>query len=159
LNINASDLGPETKSYPEPRVGLTDMTACLVRLEFSDITRLLHRTSSLAAKEKLIEEFTQHLETTHLQYCLDAKPLERWCAKLARLVMKRMILMLFKREKDLPQTTSERLFSTSIDVVDLANQLREDNYARRWNWLVRTHVSLAPILRLARFLNSYLAIS
>jgi hypothetical protein len=141
LNINDSDIGPETISYPEPRVGLTDMSGALVRLEFSNITRALHKTSSLAVKEKMIEEFTQHLETTHIQYCLKAGPLERWCAKLARLIMKRMILMLFKREKDLPQATSERLFFTSLEVIDLANQLRNDSYARRWDWLIRTHVS------------------
>jgi hypothetical protein len=144
LNINDSDLGPETKSYPEPRVGLTDMTASLVRLEFTDITRLLHKTSSMAVKEKMIEDFTRHLETTHIQYCVTAGPLERWCAKLARLTMKRMILMLFKREKDLPQATSERLFFVSVEVIDLANQLRNDDYARRWDWFIRTHVSLDP---------------
>ncbi len=158
LNINDSDLGPETKSYPKPRVGLTDMTASLVRLEFSEITRLLHKTSSMAAREKMIEEFSQRLETTHIRYCLDAKPLERWCAKLARLIMKRMILMLFKRENDLPQATIERLFSTSIDVIDLANQLREDNYARRWDWFIRTNVSFAPTLDLPNFQNFYIAI-
>jgi hypothetical protein len=55
-----------------------------------------------------------------------------------------MILMLFKREKDLPPATRERLFHTSIDIIGLANQLRKDQYAKRWDWLIRTHVSFFP---------------
>lgn len=141
LNINDSDLGLETKSYPEPRVGLTDMTTSLMRLEFCDVTRCLHRTSSMAVKEKMIEEFSQRVEIVYIPYCTRGGPLERWCATLARLIMKRMILMLFKREKDLPPATRERLFPISIDIIDLANQLRKDKYARRWDWLIRTYVS------------------
>jgi hypothetical protein len=148
LNINNSDLGPDTNSYPEPRVGLTEMSVSLVRLEFCEITRRLHKTSSMAVKERMIEEFSLRLETTYIQYCLEGGPLERWCATLARLIMKRMILMLFKREKDLPQATRERLFYTSIDIIDLANQLRKDRYAKRWDWLIRTYVSFVPIHQL-----------
>jgi hypothetical protein len=144
LNINDSDLDPETKSYPEPRVGLTEMSASLVRLEFCEITRRLHKTSSMEVKEKMIEEFSQRLERTYIQYCVEGGPLERWCATLARLIMKRMVLMLFKREKNLPPATRERLFYTSMDIVDLSNQLRKDKYARRWDWLIRTYVSIFP---------------
>jgi hypothetical protein len=143
LNINDSDLGPDTKVYPEPRVGLTDMTVSLVRLEFCEVTRRLHKTSSMAAKEKMIEEFRQAIETKFIRYCLEGGPFELWCTRLARLIMNRMILMLFKREKNLPPATRERLFFTSVDIIDLANQLRRDEYAKRWDWLIRTYVSLA----------------
>lgn len=143
LNINDSDLSPETKTYPEPRAGLTDMTAALVRLEFCDVTRRLHKTSSMAVKEALIDQFRQSIETNFIKYCLNGGPFELWCTRLARLIMNRMILMLFKREKNLSPTTRERLFLTSIDVVDLANQLRRDEYTRRWDWLIRTYVSQA----------------
>jgi hypothetical protein len=149
LNINDDDLGAETIAYPEPRVGLTDMTASLVRLEFSDITRLLHKTSPMASRDKMIKDFIYRIETNYLQYCYDAGKFERWCAVLARLVMKRMLMMVFMREKDVTQATSEHLFLTSIDVVDLANQLRNDDYSQRWHWAIRTEVSLASNLDLS----------
>lgn len=144
LSINDSDIGPETKTLPEPRFGLTDMTASLLRLEFCEVTRRLHKTSSLAAKEKMIEEFRQNIETKFIRYFLEGGPFELWCTRLSRLIMNRMILMLFKREKNLPPATREHLFFTSIEIIDLANQLRSDEYAKKWDWLIRTYVSLVP---------------
>jgi hypothetical protein len=119
------------------------MTIALARLEVCQLTRRLHRTNSLAVKEKLIEEFEQHEETTYLQYCENSSSLSRWARNLVRLVIKRMILMLFRREDDLPQHTRERLFFVSIEIIDLSNKLRRDDYAKRWHWLVRTYVSTA----------------
>ncbi len=141
-NINDDDIGPETRTPPEPQVGLSDMTGALLRFELCEISRRLRRAMALSAKEKIIEEFQQHLESTYLQYCNAGDRLQRLCANLARLVVKRMILMLYKSEQNLPQCTRERLFFISIDIIDLANQLREDEFASRWSWLVRTYVSL-----------------
>lgn len=141
LNINDSDIGIETKTMPVSRVGLTDMTVALLRLEVCVTTRRLHKTTSVAEKEKVIEEFERYMETTYIQYCINAGPVQRLCANLGRLVVKRMILMIFKRELNLPQSTREKLFFISIDIIDISNQLRKDEYARKYGWLVKTYVS------------------
>lgn len=143
-DINDSDIGPDTQVHPGPRAGLCDMTCAMLRLEVCHITRRLHKMNSLGAREKLIEEFQRHIENKYIKYCTnpDAPPLQRLCANLARLVTKRMILMLYKREIDVPQSTREKLFHISIEIIDLSNKLRKDRYASRWNWLVKTYVSL-----------------
>lgn len=141
LNINDTDIGPETKTMPVARVGLTDMTLALLRLEVCDMTRRLHKTTSVAEKQKLVEEFEEYMERTYIQYCINAGPYHRLGANLGRLVVKRMILMIFKRELNIPQSTREKLFYISIDIIDISNQLRKDVYARKWSWLVKTYVS------------------
>jgi hypothetical protein len=153
LNINDADIGPETLVMPAARVGYTDATVALLRLEVCDMTRKLYRTQGVAGKQKLIEDFEQHMELDYLRYCGAGPPLQRMCMNLGRLVVKRMILMIVKREADLPMPVREKLFNIAVDIVDLSNQLRRDEYARRWSWLVKTYVSLLHLSRTRQLLT------
>lgn len=84
LNINDCDLDPEATEAPIPKVGLTEMTFCLIRFEISTLMRRLNHFTpgkycgprmgqhlTVEEKEGMIKEFSDGLEEKYLKYCLE----------------------------------------------------------------------------------------
>lgn len=159
LNINDADLDPQATVAPEPEVGCTEQTFCLIRYEFSrimrkltyvppgkDLCRQYGMAPSLDDKERIIESCHKHLEEKYLQYCDMSVPLYWVTANVARLIMAKMWLVVhhpFKREDggaNLPQETKDRLFATSVEVVEFSRLLETETSTIKWGWLFRTYV-------------------
>ncbi len=160
LNVNDADLDPEALVAPEERVGSTELTFCLMRYEVSHTMRLLTwRPSgpnlcrerilggaSLEDKERMIEQCHRHLEEKYLQYCDMTVPLYWVTATVARLIMSKMWLIVhhpFKRADGgakLPQETKDRLFVTSVEVIEFSRLLKTEKSTMKWGWLFRTYV-------------------
>ena len=160
LNINDRDISPSMKDPPEAHEGATEMTFDLIRYSVSTTVRRLSyapvgpgpcrtksNTLTLEDKERMIEELHQHLERKYLQYCdTNTVPLHWVAATVARLIMAKMWLVVhhpFHRSDvgaGLPQETKDRLFDTSIEVMEFSRLLETESTTLRWGWLFRTYV-------------------
>jgi hypothetical protein len=79
LNINDDDLDVNATELPPARIGLTEMTTCVMRLDVVATGRLIHtvdhglssRGQNLSLREKLeaIKTCERNLHHKYLQYC------------------------------------------------------------------------------------------
>ncbi|KAI9839762.1 MAG: hypothetical protein M1838_004264 [Thelocarpon superellum] len=160
LNINDDDMRPDSMEPITPRVGSTEMTFCLVRFVVCRTSRKFYvippgpltncpemfSKVPREVKERWIEECNASLEEEHLQYLDMCDPLSWVSATVARLIMARMWLMLyhpFRREAGEPSLspdTQDRLFVTSIEVIEYARLLEVERTTAQWGWLFRRYV-------------------
>ncbi|KAI9773754.1 MAG: hypothetical protein M1835_006104 [Candelina submexicana] len=159
LNVNDDQLEPEAKDPPIEHQGCTDMTFCLIRYEVSNTMRRLDYTPPgpgyhrdmrsavpLAEKEKWIEDCHQRLEDKYLRYCDMTVPLYWVTATVARLIMAKMWLIVhhpFQRQDggfSLPQDTKDRLFATSVEVIEYSRMLETERTTVKWGWLFRSFI-------------------
>lgn len=159
LNINDDDIFPGMKNPPVEREGRTEMMFDLIRYTVSTTVRRLSyappgqgpwRTKSdnftLEDKERIIEELHQVLENKYLKYCDMTNPLDWVSATLSRLIMAKMWLIVhhpLQRDDGgagLPEGTQDRLFLTSIEVIEFSRLLQTEQSTLKWNWLFRTYV-------------------
>lgn len=159
LNINDEDISPTMKDPPEEHEGATEMTFDLIRYSVSTTVRRLSyappgpgpcRTRnaglSLEDKEHMIEDLHQYLEKKYLRHCDTTIPLRWVAATVARLIMAKMWLIVHHpfsrsdRGAGLPQQTRDRLFLTSIEVIEFSRLLETEKTTLKWGWLFRTYV-------------------
>jgi len=159
LNINDADLTTTMKDPPAEHEGATELTFDLIRYSVSTTVRRLSyappgpgpcRTRnaglSLEDKERMIEDLHQYLEKKYLRFCDTTVPLLWVAATVARLIMAKMWLVVHHpfsradRGVGLPQETKDRLFSTSIEVIEFSRLLETEKTTMKWGWLFRTYV-------------------
>lgn len=78
MNYNDSDLFPDMRTAPPERPGLTEMAYCRIRCETANFFREVrssYMTDSVAARDKTIDEFEQHLQREYLNYCDPSIPM------------------------------------------------------------------------------------
>ncbi|KAL8900333.1 MAG: hypothetical protein Q9207_005748, partial [Kuettlingeria erythrocarpa] len=163
LNVNDDDIYPSMKEAPSEHEGATEMTFDLIRFTVSTTARRIMFTPpgstvppkcagktnvfSLEHKERLVEELHQHVEKKYLRHC-DMKIPLHWVAKtVLRLVLAKMWLIIhhpLRREdfdsKELSEETKDRLFRTSVDIIQWYNVLEHETATKKWGWLFRTYV-------------------
>lgn len=159
LNINDDDIWPGMTEPPEEKEGRTEMLFDLIRFTVSTTVRRLsyappgpgpcrerNARITLEDKERLIEELHQYLEKKYLRYCNMSVPLDWVAATVSRLILAKMWLIVhhpFQREDGgagLPQETKDRLFLTSIEVIEFSCLLETETTTLKWGWLFRTYV-------------------
>lgn len=159
LNINDEDIDPGMKDTPREHEGATEMTFDLIRYSMATTARRLSyappgagRCQTLSAslgiedKERMIEDLHQYLERKYLQHCDMNVPLHWVAATVARLILAKMWLVVhhpFSRldaGAGLPKETKDRLFRTSLEVVEFSRLLETEKTTLKWGWLFRTYV-------------------
>lgn len=159
LNINDEDFDPSTKETPEEHEGATEMTFDLIRYSMGITVRrlsyappgagrcrIMNAVLSTADKERMIEDLHQYLEKKYLRHCDMNVPLHWVAATVARLILAKMWLVVhhpFSRSdagEGLPQETKDRLFSTSLEVIEFSRLLETEKTTLKWGWLFRTYV-------------------
>ena len=159
LNINDEDLTTDMKEPPAEREGATDITFDLIRYSVSTTVRRLsyappgpgpcrtrNQHLSLEDKERMIEDLHQYLEKKYLRFLNTTIPLHWVAATVARLIMAKMWLIVHHpfsradRGVGLPQETKDRLFSTSVEVIEFSRLLETEKTTMKWGWLFRTYV-------------------
>lgn len=157
-NINDEDIDPSRTEMPKEHEGWTEATFDLIRYSVSTTVRRLSfapsgpgtcRTRSakltLEDKEHIIEELHQYLERKYLIYCDLSVPLNWVAATVTRLIMAKMWLVVHHpllrpdRGAGLPKETLERLFLTSLEVIEFSRLLETENATRKWGWLFATY--------------------
>ncbi|KAJ5195941.1 hypothetical protein N7449_006420 [Penicillium cf. viridicatum] len=159
LNVNDSDLTATMTVPPAEREEATEMTFCLIRCE---VMRIVWKTGyilptvrqpgqspeglSLSDRAALAKDLQQRLEERYLKHCNTATPFFQVCVTVARLIIARTWLVIYYplSQKDdgasLPVTIRDRLFITSIKVLELSNVLLTSPDLAQWTWHSKTHV-------------------
>ncbi|KAL8766142.1 MAG: hypothetical protein Q9209_006982 [Squamulea sp. 1 TL-2023] len=160
LNIQDEDIDTSMKEPPPEHEGATEMTFDLIRYSVSTTARRLsyvppgpgkcrakNMTFSMEHKERLIEELHQHIEKKYLRHCDMNIPIHWVAGTVLRLVLAKMWLIVhhpLQREdednKSLSEETKDRLFRTSVEVIQWSNLLELEESTRKWGWLFRTYV-------------------
>lgn len=158
LNINDDDISPDSKELPEERVGCTDMTFTLVRAEITIALRRLNYAptrgpcasrvaqQSIEDRENLIEELNKRLEERYVRHCDMNIPVQWVCATVARLIVAKLWLVVHHpmtgrdHGSRLSQETRDRLFLTSIEVIEFTHLLVTNERTSKWSWLFKTYV-------------------
>ncbi|KAI4124847.1 MAG: hypothetical protein LQ338_004601 [Usnochroma carphineum] len=160
LNINDEDIHPSMKEPPPEHEGTTEMTFDLIRFTVSTTARRMNYTPpgrgkcpdkssvfTLEHKERLIEELHQHVEKKYLRHCDMNIPLHWVAGTVLRLILAKMWLIVhhpLAREdsdsKELSEETKDRLFRTSVDIIQWSHILETEASTKKWGWLFRTYV-------------------
>lgn len=159
LNINDVDLTTDMKEPPEEHGGATEMTFDLIRYSVSTTVRRLsyappgpgpcrtrNNALSVEDKERMIDDLHQYLEKKFLRHLDTTVPLHWVAATVARLIMAKMWLIIHHpfsradRGVGLPQVTKDRLFTTSLEVIEFSRLLESEKATLKWGWLFRTYV-------------------
>ncbi|KAF8860006.1 hypothetical protein BDZ45DRAFT_576965, partial [Acephala macrosclerotiorum] len=150
LNINDADISPEDTEFPEPRIGLTEMTITLIGTEIAFAAPNLLKSPkedgiSAEEKEYRINQYQQLLEDRYIKHCNELTPVAWIASILPRLViakMKTIFLLPYTRSlnKDVNSKTkemSDKMFVTSIEVVELRRMLEAET-TKQWHWYLGT---------------------
>ncbi|KAL9115660.1 MAG: hypothetical protein Q9227_000028 [Pyrenula ochraceoflavens] len=156
LNLNDEDISPDDKEAPKERLGCTEMTFNLIRFEVGVTMRRLASSSlgevrgegsnakSLDEKEKLIETCHQRIEERYLQYCDMNVPIFWVTATVGRLIMAKMWLIVhhpFQRDsRPISSDIRDRLFLTSVEVIEFSRLLEVNESTAKWGWHFRTYM-------------------
>lgn len=165
LNVNDEDIWPGMVEPPVERQGSTEMTFCLIRFELSVFNRRLNitapgvgdlrnrpegscmmRDQTLQEKEEMIDRCHRHIEEKYLQHCDMNVPILWVSATVARLILAKMWLMVhhprsyFNDGEAPPPEVKDRLFITSIEVIEFSYLLERNENTAKWGWLFRTYM-------------------
>lgn len=160
LNINDEDISPDMTQPPVEREGKTEMMFDLIRYTVSTTVRRLsyappgpgpcrkvNASITLQDKETLIDELNHYLDKKYLIYCKVKEDALDWvAATVSRLILGKMWLIVhhpFRRDDGgagLPQETKDRLFATSMEVIQFSHLLETEHTTQKWGWLFRTYV-------------------
>ncbi|KIW30712.1 uncharacterized protein PV07_02419 [Cladophialophora immunda] len=157
-NLNDDDIYPGMKEWPKERVGATEMTFCLIRYEIGVFSRRFNFTApgygpsqvpelSLEEKEKLIDECHRKLEEKYLRHCDMNMPIYWVAATVARLILAKMWLMVHHPRAysnsggtPMPPEIRDRVFITSVEVIEFSHLLEKNENTAKWGWLFRTYM-------------------
>ncbi|KAL4997339.1 fungal-specific transcription factor domain-containing protein [Aspergillus recurvatus] len=156
LNVNETDLSPDAKERPKPRVGFTDMTFFLIRC---DICYALRRVAYTCPNTSgavsgptpdncpnVVQTVNMHIEEQYLKHCDMSDPIQWISATVARLVLTKMWLVIHHPitradlESQISHESRESLFVTSIEVTEFARLIKEDKNTQKWSWMFDTHM-------------------
>jgi hypothetical protein len=158
LNVNDEDIYPGMKESPKERKGATEMTFCLIRFELGRFSRRLNFTApgnepgrspewTLGDKERMIDECHRELEEKYLRHCDMSTPIYWVTATVSRLILAKMWLTLhhprsFHPTSDppVPPETRDRLFVTSVEVIEFSHLLESNENTAKWGWLFQTYM-------------------
>lgn len=160
LNINDSDISPESKELPKAREGPTDMTFSLIRYEVSAVTRRLHTVASASAPvcprdaSTSLEEreaLLSHVHKTVVEKYLNHRDCQNnpmyWVAgNVARIILAKMTLVIYQPllfpapgQELLSDDIRARLFNAAIEMFEYNYLLNTDPRCKQWRWLFQTY--------------------
>lgn len=156
LNINESDMNPETTEMPTAREGMSDTTLALVNYRWGDIQRrlLVKMNAGPGAPDldqlaQLVGEIWTSLESGYLRYVNLSGNIIAWTlSTIARLVIAKMTLLLYSPVlSSSPAGPSSddmrnRLFVAAIEVAEFDYALNSEHHCRQWRWIFQ--VSFDP---------------
>ncbi|SPQ17675.1 1ac17033-b09a-4c88-9083-81c6179ec833 [Thermothielavioides terrestris] len=158
LNINDSDISPDSPCLPEPREGTTDMAFSLTRYEICALSRRLHMASSgidppcpadasrsLEEREALITEVYNRVEQRLLKDRDRSNPLFWVASNVTRIIVAKMTLVIYQPalfpgpgHDGLSEDVRARLLNAALDVFEYSHVLNTDPRCKHWRWMFQT---------------------
>jgi hypothetical protein len=92
---------------------------------------------TLAEKEEIVKALHERLESKYLIFCHNAGPLYWVTATVSRLIVAKMGLIIYSPHlsEGLPQSVKDRLFISSIEIMEYSQLLKEEVSTRKWGWV------------------------
>ncbi|KAF5545315.1 bikaverin cluster-transcription factor [Fusarium phyllophilum] len=159
LNINDSDITPHMTEAPKEHEGYTQMTFCLIRCEMTKAgwkvgyASPIPSSTAIAARadgELIVQELKSRLEERYLRYCDESVPFMLFTTKVARLIVARTGLIVdFPRKQREAYTSTiirDRLFSTSMEVLDLSSFIMTNSSISKWTWHSKAHIQWHAVI-------------
>ncbi|MCJ1438641.1 hypothetical protein MMC27_008031 [Xylographa pallens] len=151
LNINDTDIEPETEQTPMERQCLTDMTFLVVTSEICDIVQRLMAPAIREAKtgsedqHHLLNEIYERLNRSYLQYLTGAENIVYWFMVICtRLTVAKMTLILYlpilfaPSSKHLIDEMRTKLLVSAIEVAEYNHTLNSAESCRQWRWIFQS---------------------
>ncbi|KAF5604337.1 bikaverin cluster-transcription factor [Fusarium pseudocircinatum] len=159
LNINDSDITPHMTEAPKEHEGYTQMTFCLIRCDMTKAgwevgyTSPISSSTAIAARadgQLIIQELQSRLEERYLRHCDESVPFMLFTTKVARLIVARTGLMVdFPRKQKEAYTSTiirDRLFSTSMEVLQLSSFIMTNSSISKWTWHSKAHIQWHAVI-------------
>jgi hypothetical protein len=133
-NVNDSDFDPDITQPPEDQDGLTDSAFCIIRYEAARATCLVRNGTytTMAAKEQILNECFQLLETKYLRYCHDGDTLYWFINNLTNMLIDKSWFTLYHNptwlqgEASMSRKLQDRLFNLAIRIIERSGQMDND---------------------------------
>jgi hypothetical protein len=96
------------------------------------------KNRTLAQKEELVKQLHEKLESKYLVHCKDAGPLYWVAATVSRLIVAKMGLIIYSPHlhEGLTQVIKDRLFISSIEIMEYSQLLQTEVSTRKWGWVI-----------------------
>jgi hypothetical protein len=162
LNIDDDALAPSSVEAPKAQTGITEMSLLLMRYEIiAVISRLTPQPASSMTSngevrittvqqiDRITDECRTKLEDQFLRHCNMEVPWHWLIATLTRMMLARMWVSVHHRFKIvglagpggvLTQQCRDRLFPTSIEIVESCLLLERNESTKQWEWASRNFV-------------------
>ncbi|KAJ5393738.1 uncharacterized protein N7487_011379 [Penicillium crustosum] len=152
LNINDTDLDPESKQTLRSRDALTDMSVARVSFGMCEVTRQMmahgfkDEAPSLEEQSRLLQQIYQGLERDFLQYSTESGNIRYWViVTVARLLLAKMTLLIYlpllfsSPNEDFSEELRTKLLVSSIEVAEYNHALNNEHACRHWRWVFQTY--------------------
>ncbi|KAF4446580.1 hypothetical protein F53441_9807 [Fusarium austroafricanum] len=152
LNVNNSDIEPDTKEMPPEREGLTDIGFALSMFEMARVSRQLMASSihsggpSLEEQTQLLQNLREKLENGYLFRSLEADDIGNMVGVMcARLVLSKLTLLVYlpslfaSPSERFSDEIRDKLLAAAIEVAEHNHTLNDDTRFRQWRWIYQTY--------------------
>ena len=151
MNINDTDIDPETEWIPTERHGMTNMSFARISAGITDIMRRMTTSvkrgvSGLGDQSRLLDEIYQRFEEEYFQHTTETANIAYWVAvTVARLVMAKMTLIVFlpvlfsSPEEHILEEIRTKLGVSAIEVAEYNHELNSEERCRQWRWIYQSH--------------------
>ncbi|CAG7937081.1 unnamed protein product [Penicillium olsonii] len=152
LNLNDSDLDPESNETPREHDSLTDVSVARVSFGICKVTRqmMAHGFQEQApTSEKqsiLLNEMFQGVEQEYLRYSTESGNVTYWAIVIVtRLVMAKMSLLVYlpllfgSPTEEFSEELRTRLLVSGIEVAEYNHALNNERACRQWRWAFQTY--------------------
>ncbi|KAF9777777.1 hypothetical protein IL306_004322 [Fusarium sp. DS 682] len=152
LNVNNSDLEPDTKETPPERKGVSDMSFALTMCELAQVSRKLMASSihsggpTLDEQTRLLNGLRERLESGYLFCSVDPDDIANWVGIVcARLVLSKLTLLVYlpslfaSPNERFSDDIRDKLLVAAIEVAEHNHALNTETKARQWRWIYQTY--------------------
>lgn len=173
LNVNDSDLNQDMNDPPAEHNGMTEMAVCRIRYDIESLLRRQNQAAlfdggwsklssgsvSLAAKDKLIDEFETMIEEKYLRHCDSSIPLHHITYVMGKVTINKMRLVAHHprqypdRGAHMSQAEKDMLFNASLSLIRTDNMTVSKPSMARFRWQLLVHFQIDAFVYLINELS------
>jgi hypothetical protein len=156
LNINNSDIQPDSKQMPSEREGLTDLSISRVSIKTCELSkRMMVRgpnAPSLEEQDHMLQKIYQELDDGFLRYSTEPN-ISYWViVTVSRLLVAKMTLFIYlpvlfsSPSEQLSEQLRTKLLVAAIEVAEYNHALNAEQACRQWRWIFQTYTHWHAII-------------
>lgn len=156
MNINNSDIQPESEESPLEREGLSDMSITRVSIKTCDLSKrmMVHgpKAPSLEEQDQMLQRIYQELDEGFLRYSKESN-IQYWViVTVARLMIAKLTLFIYlpvlfaSPSAELSEQLRTKLLIAAIEVAEYNHALNDEQACRQWRWIFQTYTHWHAII-------------